>query len=146
MSKVIVYTNDEGQVVTCHPAPGFDPEEVLLKDCPTDKNPHIEDLSSLPSDTTFRDAWVESGSQVIEDLTKSKEISHGWRREKRQEEFKPHDDIIMKQIPGADATAAEEARAEIRTRYETIQSNIDASTSTDELRTILSAEPFNYNL
>ena len=140
MSKVIVYTNDEGHVVTCHPAPDLDPAEVLLKDCPPDKNPHIEDLSSLPSDSTFRDAWVESGSQVIEDLTKAKEISHGWRRERRQEEFKPYDEVIMKQIPGVDAAIAEAARQKIRDKYADMQTAIDAAASTDELKTILGLE------
>ena len=48
----------------------------------------------------------------------------------------PHDEIIMKQIPGEDATAAETARAEIRTRYATIQTDIDNATTVDELKTV----------
>ena len=40
-------------------------------------------------------------------IDKAKTIAHDIRRAARAEEFKPHDEIIMKQIPGVDAAAAE---------------------------------------
>lgn len=73
---------------------------------------------------------------IVINLTKAKNIAHERRRFKREQEFKPHDEIIMKQIPGEDATAAETARAEIRTRYATIQTNIDNAITVDELKTV----------
>ena len=73
---------------------------------------------------------------IVVNLTKAKTIAHERRRFKREQEFKPHDDIIEKQIPGADATAAETARAEIRTRYATIQTDIDNATTVDALKTV----------
>lgn len=79
-------------------------------------------------------------SKVTVNLAKAKEIAHGLRREKREEEFAPHDSIIMKQIPGADATAAEESRAAIRTKYAGMQTAIDASSNVDEIKAALAAE------
>ena len=73
---------------------------------------------------------------IVINLTKAKNIAHERRRFKREQEFKPHDDIISKQIPGEDATAAETARAEIRTRYATIQTDIDNATTVDALKTV----------
>ena len=73
---------------------------------------------------------------IVVNLTKAKTIAHERRRFKREQEFKPHDEIIMKQIPGEDATAAETARAEIRTRYATIQTDIDNASTVDELKTV----------
>ena len=73
---------------------------------------------------------------IVVNLTKAKTIAHEKRRIKREQEFKPHDDIIMKQIPGADATAAETARAEIRTRYATIQTDIDNANTVSALKTV----------
>jgi len=70
-------------------------------------------------------------------LDKAKAIGHDKRRAARAEEFKPHDEVIMKQIPGADAVAAEAARAAIRTKYEAMQDDIDAATSPDEIKTAL---------
>ena len=70
-------------------------------------------------------------------LDKAKAIGHDKRRAARAEEFKPHDEVIMKQIPGADAVAAEAARAAIRTKYEAMQDEIDAATSPDEIKAAL---------
>ena len=70
-------------------------------------------------------------------LDKAKAIGHDKRRAARAEEFKPHDEVIMKQIPGADTVAAEEARAAIRTKYEAMQDDIDAATSPDEIKAAL---------
>jgi len=71
-------------------------------------------------------------------LTKAKEIAHIIRREKRAEEFKPFDEIISKQIPGADAVAAEEARQAIREKYATMQQDIDTAATSEEIKLILS--------
>jgi hypothetical protein len=70
---------------------------------------------------------------IVTNLTKAKTIAHEMRRASREEEFKPHDEVISKQIPGADATAAETARAAIRTKYETVQTDIDAAINEVEL-------------
>lgn len=55
----------------------------------------------------------------------------------RAEEFQPHDDLLMKQIPGADAAAAEAARAAIRAKYAAMQAEIDAAATTDEIKAAL---------
>ena len=70
-------------------------------------------------------------------ITKAKAIAHDKRREARAEEFKPHDEIIMKQIPGADATAAEAARATIRTKYATMQTAINAASTVDAIKSAM---------
>ena len=74
---------------------------------------------------------------IVTNLTKAKTIAHEMRRASREEEFKPHDDIIAKQIPGADADAAETARAAIRTKYETVQTDIDAAINEVDLRNVV---------
>lgn len=70
-------------------------------------------------------------------VTKAKAIAHDKRREARTEEFKPYDEIIMKQIPGADATAAEAARAAIRTKYSTMQTAIDEASTVDAIKSAM---------
>jgi hypothetical protein len=71
------------------------------------------------------------------DLKKVKEIAHVKRRAMREEEFAPHDAIIMKQIPGADAAAAEEARLAIRTKYETMQTSINNAKTVDGVKKLI---------
>tara|TARA_R100001509_G_scaffold6062_1_gene3578 strand:- start:851 stop:1102 length:252 start_codon:yes stop_codon:yes gene_type:complete len=73
---------------------------------------------------------------IVVNLTKAKTIAHEKRRMKREQEFKPHDDSIMKQIPGADTTKAEAERAKIRTKYATIQTDIDNAKTVDALKTV----------
>ena len=70
-------------------------------------------------------------------LDKAKAIGHDKRRAMRAEEFKPYDEVIMKQIPGADAVAAETARSDIRLKYALIQDVIDAATDPAEIKAAL---------
>jgi ERCC4-type nuclease len=70
-------------------------------------------------------------------ITKAKVIAHDKRREARAEEFKPYDEVIMKQIPGVDSTAAEAARAAIRTKYSTMQSAIDEASTVDAIKSAM---------
>jgi len=73
-------------------------------------------------------------------ITKAKAIAHDKRREARTEEFKPYDEVIMKQIPGVDATAAEAARAAIRTKYSTMQTAINSATTVDQIKSAMPQE------
>lgn len=70
-------------------------------------------------------------------LTKAKTISHDIRRQKRSEEFQPLDEVIMKQIPGTDVEAVEQQRQLIRDKYAEIQTDIDNSTTPEELKSII---------
>ncbi len=72
-------------------------------------------------------------------IDKAKGIAHDNRRAARADEFKPHDDIIAKQVPGADAQAAEAARQSIRDRYAVVQADIDSAASVQQLKAILDA-------
>jgi hypothetical protein len=69
-------------------------------------------------------------------ITKAKAIGHDMRRAARAEEFKPFDEAIAKQIPGA-ADGAEAERQAIREKYAVIQTNIDAAATPDEIKAAL---------
>ena len=55
MTQRIVYTTDDGTVAVIVPAESV---ELALKDVPTGKNYHIVDVADIPTDRTFRDAWI----------------------------------------------------------------------------------------
>lgn len=74
---------------------------------------------------------------ITVNLEKAKQIGHDIRRKLREEEFEPLDEIIMKQIPGNDATVAESKRQEIRDKYVVVQTNIDAAMRPEEIKTAL---------
>jgi hypothetical protein len=59
MNKRIVYKNDEGGISIIVPADcGLTIEEIAAKDVPTGKAYNIVDVSEIPTDRTFRDAWT----------------------------------------------------------------------------------------
>jgi hypothetical protein len=77
---------------------------------------------------------------IKENLEKAKEIAHEKRRAARAKEFAPHDEVIMKQIPGNSHNAAEAARQAIREKYAVLQDEMDAAEDTQELRELLPKE------
>ena len=59
MDKRIVYQNDEGGISIIVPADcGLTIEEIAAKDVPAGKVYNIVDVSEIPTDRTFRDAWT----------------------------------------------------------------------------------------
>ena len=59
MDKRIIYQNDEGGISIVVPAPecGLTIEEIAAKDVPAGKDYKIVDVSEIPEDRTFRNAW-----------------------------------------------------------------------------------------
>jgi hypothetical protein len=70
-------------------------------------------------------------------MNKAKEIAHEARRTARAKEFEPHDEVIMKQIPGVDAQAAEATRQEIRDKYVALQTQMDAAQTPEQLKSLM---------
>ena len=64
-------------------------------------------------------------------IDKAKTIAHDARRTARSAEFAPLD--IKATIP-SEATAAETARAAVRAKYATMQTAIDAATTTEQIK------------
>jgi hypothetical protein len=132
--KRIIYPTPDGGVAVIIPAASV---ELALKDVPEGVAYEIVDEADIPADRYFRGAWVMGDCCIEHDLDKCKALGHDIRRQQRAEEFKPFDEVIMKQIPGADAVAAEEARQAIREKYALIQDVIDGATTPDEIKTAL---------
>lgn len=59
MNERIIYPTDEGGVAIIIPAPecGLTIEEIAAKDVPGGKPYKIIDVSEVPTDRTFRNAW-----------------------------------------------------------------------------------------
>jgi len=60
MNSRVIFPNDEGGVSVIIPAAecGLTIEEIAAKDVPAGKPFKIVDVSDIPSDRTFRGAWV----------------------------------------------------------------------------------------
>jgi len=137
MAQVIIYTNDAGGASITKASTGWTGTLDELAKKLNLSNYEIVDESKVPTERTFRNAWVKGSGVVTEDVTKSKALAHNTRREKRAEEFKPYDETISLNIPGTDTSAAETSRAAIRTKYATMQTNIDNATDIAGIKTAL---------
>lgn len=73
---------------------------------------------------------------ITVNFEKAKVKAHAIRREQRADEFRPLDQIVIKQIP-VQAEAAEAARVAVREKYAVMQTQIDAAGSVDELHEII---------
>jgi len=71
---------------------------------------------------------------ITVNINKAKEVAHEVRRKNRAKEFAPLD--VKVTIP-SEATAAEAARSEIRSKYEVIQLNIESASQIEELKAIV---------
>lgn len=138
-NQCIVYTQDSGYAALVVPTGEIPLEAVIEKDIPKGVEYKVMAFSDLPEDHTFFDAWVLSDSGIKHDMDKAKAIGHAMRRVLRDEEFRPHDEVIMKQIPGADAVAAEAARQAIREKYASIQIAIEKAESTQGIKDALNS-------
>lgn len=130
----IIYRNDANGVSIIIPT---GPVELALKDVPKGAPYEIVDEADIPTDRTFRDAWVMGDCCIDHDMDRCKTIGHEMRRAARAVEFAPHDEVIAKQIPGVDAAAAEAQRQRIRDKYAIIQEQIDAAESANDIKTAL---------
>ncbi len=139
MTKVIIWDDPKTKITSVMaPAGGKTVEFCVANYLPEGITDYkiVED-SVLPTDRTFRNAWRKDGETVKEDLTESKKLAHEKRRYDRTKEFKPYDDIVMKQIPGSDTEAAEAERVKIRDKYATMQTSIDNASDTAAIKTAL---------
>jgi hypothetical protein len=137
MNKII-YPTPEGGVAVIIPAESV---ELALKDVPEGVPYEIVDEADIPSDRTFRGAWVLGDCCINHDLDKCRAIGHDIRRTKRAQEFAPHDEVIAKQIPGKDQAQAEEARQVVRDKYAAMQVAIDEAATPDEIKAALEVTP-----
>jgi Spy/CpxP family protein refolding chaperone len=71
---------------------------------------------------------------ITVNLTKAKDIAHNKRRAARTTEFAPLD--IKATIP-SEAAAAEAARQAIREKYATLQAQMDAAQTPEQLKALL---------
>ena len=133
----IIYTNTDGTVAVIVPTGELPIEEVAAKDVPAGLAYEIVTADEVPSDRTFRGAWVLGDHCIDHDLDKCKAIGHDKRRAARAEEFAPYDEVIAKQIPGVDAIAAEASRQVIRDKYAAVQDAVNAAKTPDAIKVAL---------
>lgn len=103
MSKII-YTQSDGTVAVIHPAGGD--ASKAIKDVPDGVAYEIIDDSAVPTDRSFRNAWVQENKTIKTDMTKAKNLHRENIRNSRKYKFPKLDAEYNKLVEkSADTTA-----------------------------------------
>ena len=67
MNKRIIYKNNDGSISIIIPADcGLTVDQIAKKDVPTGKSYKIVDISEVPSDREFRNAWTIDDAELTD--------------------------------------------------------------------------------
>lgn len=139
--KRIIYEED-GEVRVVFPADGIPLSTVVKRSIPKGASFVVKEHTDLPEEWEFFKAWKRKGNDVIIDTEQARTIAHEYRRQIREKEFEPYDDIISKRIPGKEKQA-EYIRQSIRDHFAAVQDEIDAAATPAEMKAILKREADN---
>ena len=128
--KVIIYTNENGNVSVCAPTGELPIEAVLAKDCPS--HAIIVDSSELPeADNDFFNSWELVKGKVIVNLDKAKVQTKDRLRAERAPLLAAQDVLFQRALEsGADTSAIVAEKQRLRD----ITDLVDTCKTTEELR------------
>jgi hypothetical protein len=131
MTQAIIFTNDNGGVSTCIPTGEISIEAVMEKDVPKGKGARIVNLTDLPRDNDFYDAWEMDATSVTVNFDKAVELTKARLRAERTPLLAAQDVAFQRALESGASTVAIVAEKQ-RLRDIT---NITATTL-DELRAL----------
>jgi len=131
MTQAIIFTNDNGGVSTCIPTGEISIDAVLTKDVPAGRGARIVNLTDLPRDNDFYDAWEMDATSVTVNFAKAVEITKARLRAERTPLLAAQDVAFQRALEeGKDTSAIVAEKQRLRDI-----TNITATTL-DELRAL----------
>jgi hypothetical protein len=129
--QAIIFTNDNGGVSTCIPTGEISIDAVMTKDVPAGRGARIVNLTDLPRDNDFYDAWEMDATSVTVNFDKAVEITKKRLRAERTPLLAAQDVAFQRALEeGKDTTAIVAEKQRLRDI-----TNITATTL-DELRAL----------
>lgn len=136
-NKRVVINNGDGTVGILIPVnQAMTLKEIIKKDVPSDKKHRIVDISQIPPDRLFRNAWTDNNATdtVDIDMPRAKEIAHVIRRRGRDKQMSPLD--IKSTIP-SEMAQAEADREIVRISNAKLQIDIDKASNPEKLKSLI---------
>jgi hypothetical protein len=145
--KVIIYTKADGTAAICIPAPaGRLPNEseldwldrVAKRSIPPDaKDVRLTTRDAIPTDRTFRDAWIVNGHGVAVDMPRARDVHRGHIRRNRVAALRALDAAYQKASDAGDTKAAAAISAHRQKwRDAPAHPDIDAAKTPDQLKAV----------
>jgi hypothetical protein len=133
MTQAIIFTNDNGGVSTCIPTGEISIDAVMTKDVPAGRGARIVNLTDLPRDNDFYDAWEMDATSVTVNMDKAKEITKNRLRAERAPLLAAQDVAFQRALESGASTTAIVAEKQ---RLRDITGLVDAVTTLEGLRAI----------
>jgi hypothetical protein len=133
MTQAIIFTNDNGGVSVCVPTGEISIDAVMTKDVPADKGARIVNLTDLPRDNDFYDAWEMNSKTITVNIDKAKEITKKRLRAEREPLLAAQDVAFQRALESGASTTAIVAEKQ---RLRDITGLVDAVTTLEGLRAI----------
>ena len=131
MTKAIIFTNDNGGVSICIPTEELSIDAIQAKDTPVGSL--IVNISDLPTDKDFFDAWELADGVVTVSLSKAKEITKKRLRAEREPLLAAQDVVFQRALEAnSDTTTIVVEKQRLRN----ITSLADSATTLESLRSI----------
>lgn len=134
--RKIIYTRPDGGISVVGPVRNTvgetlttdeDIEQRAWNKLPADAiNPQWVEDSSIPTDRTFRDAWSQSGTDIVVDMVRARDIQE--KRIKTAQRIKVRD-ILEREALGENVASEKAAVRAVNPRV-----LVDSVSTTDELR------------
>jgi len=135
MTQAIIFTNSNGGVSVCIPTGELPIEQVQQKDTPAGSI--IVNISDLPTDNDFFDAWELSGSTVTVNKSKAVEITKKRLRAERTPLLAAQDVLFQRALEtNADTTAIVAEKQRLRD----VTDLATTSLTLEQLRALTAAE------
>jgi hypothetical protein len=138
LNKRIIYTRPDGGVSIVVPAIE-DMDLVLSQSVPKDvTNVQIVEYEDLPTDRTFRNAWVQEDKSISVDMDKARDIHMDKIRWLRNQELQKLDPQFMKALEQNDTDRLKEIatlKQELRDIPQTF--DLTVATTPDELKELI---------
>jgi hypothetical protein len=134
MSQVIIFTNSNGGVSICIPTGELSIEAVKEKDTPIGSL--IVNISDLPKNSDFFDAWELDDGVVTVNLAKAKAITKDRLRTERESLLVAQDVAFQRALEAGSDTSAIVAEKQ---RLRDVTSLADVATTLEQLKALRAA-------
>lgn len=107
MNQRIIYSNASGGVSVVIPAPesGLSIDEIAAKDVPNGTPYSIVDISTIPDDRTFRNAWEKQINSIKINQSKAQDIKKNLIRVERDKRLSLLDIEFIKALESGDMSS-----------------------------------------
>lgn len=136
--QVIVFTRPDGGLSILHPTGQLPISELLTKDVPEDcqSTARITSKSSIPSDRTFRNAWMDQDNQIAVNMDSAKTIWLDKWRKARKTELEKLDIEFSKALGQQNQDAASLIESKRQALRDITQIDLSEVTSAEALKNI----------